>query len=267
MQELTGDELGRLCPLFADAPHHRVFACSVIEGHHVGRAFVDRADAPSSALLYCACEFHLLAGRADNDEFNREMKRLIVSELMPRGGELLLMPASAGWRGAIKGLFAGQRQLDIARRSFRLDRALFEPHRRWRERVPAGYSVRRYDREVAATADGLSECWGSLDCFIANGFGFVAQKGDEIVSRCHTVLRGDGKVEISVGTTDAHRRQGLAILVASALIEHSLEAGLEPVWSCWDGNAPSIALAGKLGFVPEPDMPVTLILLPPGSPA
>jgi len=74
-------------------------------------------------------------------------------------------------------------------------------------------------------------------------------KGDDIVSSCQSVFVGDRRVEIYVENGERYRRQGFAILCASAFIEHCLEKGLLPVWSCWDyeWNIASINPAQKLG--------------------
>ncbi|MGC9396922.1 MAG: GNAT family N-acetyltransferase, partial [Anaerolineae bacterium] len=48
-------------------------------------------------------------------------------------------------------------------------------------------------------------------------------KGNEIVSRCHTVTVGGGEAEINIETAEAYRRQGFATLAACAFIEQCLE--------------------------------------------
>jgi RimJ/RimL family protein N-acetyltransferase len=148
----------------------------------------------------------------------------------------------------------------IARAAFDLSLEGFrQSHARWQSRIPEGLAVRRYDRALTESAPGIVEFWGSIDAFLQHGLGFAVLQGEETVSRCHTVLAGDGRAEISIETQEAYRRQGLATLACCAFIESCLDGGLRPEWSCWHNNAASIALAEKLGFERAPDVPVVYV--------
>ncbi len=118
-----------------------------------------------------------------------------------------------------------------------------------------------------ATAGGIGDEGIDLhDVAVAFGIGAhgsmaAALHGDQPVSRCHTVVVGDNLAEISIDTEEAYRRRGLAQLVCRAFIEHSLEAGTRPHWSCWGNNTPSRELAKKLGFVVKEEAPVRVVFL------
>ncbi len=102
----------------------------------------------------------------------------------------------------------------------------------------------------------LALFWGGIERFMARGVGFAVWHGGRIVTRCHAVLIGGGRVEVSIETDEAHRRRGLALAACSAFIGHCLSLGLEPVWTCWPDRTASMALARKLGFVWAREAPV-----------
>ena len=55
--------------------------------------------------------------------------------------------------------------------------------------------------------------------------------------------------DVSVDTVASARQLGLATLVASAMIRDEQSRGLQPVWGADEGNAASLRLAKRLGFV------------------
>jgi len=257
MHELARTEYVQLRPLFGDIAHCRALVFSLLEGNHAGRAFVDRPENPSVAFLALTCEFWFVAGDAGNNGFLRTLRDWALSELRPPSGQMFFFPPDLAWQQALQGLFADLQPMVIARIELDLDMERFE-QQGWRHRVPAGFRVQRYGRALA-TGLGLEAFWGSLDRFLARGYGFAVLHGDEVVSRCHTVVVGDGRAEISIETTEPYRRQGLGGLAACAFIEHSLEQGTRPVWSCWSTNTPSVRMAQKLGFATQADVPVLYV--------
>jgi RimJ/RimL family protein N-acetyltransferase len=265
--ELTGPDVALARPLFEAAPANaHGFLFSVLEGNHAGRIFVDNAGAPTAAMATLACEFNFLVGDARNTAFAAAVQQLLLTDLAPPpapwGRMLFLMPLTQAWHTDVLQRYSGYRIDDISRRVFTFDPARFTAqHRDWQNRIPDTFTLRRYDRELVQSAEGLVEFWSGIDNFLANGFGFALMEGGEVASRCHTVLCGAGEAEISVETAEPYRRQGLATLTACAFIEHALQRGMRPAWSCWFNNHASITLAGRLGFLPAADMPVCVVVL------
>ena len=56
--------------------------------------------------------------------------------------------------------------------------------------------------------------------------------------------------DVGIDTLEGYRRRGLARKAARLLIATLGAAGKSPVWGSEDGNAPSLALARQMGFVP-----------------
>lgn len=259
MFELSRDDFGRALPLFKDVPHSHSFVFSLFEGNHTGRAFANHPQQLTAAVLDLACEFTFVAGEVGDGAFSRALQDDLLAKL--RAGKFLFLVAfTDAWRDLLQGMLTGENVLNITRGMFSINRTQFAPHANWRVRIQAGFTVKPYDRALAESANGINEFWGSVDQFLAHGLGYAVLKGDEVVSRCHTVLAGAGHMEISVETAEPYRRQGLATLAACAFIEHCLDHGLHPDWSCWTANAASLALAEKLGFSREPDVPVIFVM-------
>ena len=258
MIDLTRDGYVTVLPLFKDIEHSRSFVFSLFEGNHTGKVFVDRREKPSAVLLALTCEFWCLGGRDDNAAFNQAIHEWVLSALKSGRNYVLFLPFSEAWRSRLAELFKEQGIMTITRSAFDFDLQCFQrQHVGWRERIPAGFRVEPYDRHLAETGGGLAEFWGGIDRFMTHGLGYAVLHGDEVASRCHTVLRGDGEAEISIETREPYRRQGLATLAVCAFIEGCLQKGLKPEWSCWSNNSASIALAHKLGFVPKADVRIS----------
>ena len=143
------------------------------------------------------------------------------------------------------------------------------PPLNWRERIPAGFAIRRMDADIAARLQAdliaggrgpwFDEVWGGIPQFLDQAFGFVAECEDDSVPftaancrACPMTGQGikEGVVPIQVSTRARFQGQGLATLVCAAFIEHGLACGLTPEYGCEEENAASAALALKLGFVP-----------------
>jgi len=141
----------------------------------------------------------------------------------------------------------------------------------WRERIPHGFTIRRMDTDIATRlqtdliAGGrgpwFDQVWGGIPEFLEKAFGFVAEwEGDGVpflAANCRMCpMAGnrqgikDGVAAIQVSTRARFQGQGLATLVCTAFIEHCLELGIMPEYSCEEENKASAALALKLGFVP-----------------
>jgi RimJ/RimL family protein N-acetyltransferase len=258
MIELNHDEYVKVRPLFDGITHSRSFVFSLFEGNHSGRVYVDDAAFPQTALLALTCEYWCLAGRDDNPEFNQWLHDWVLANLKPGDNYIFFLPFTEPWRNRLTELFKTQNIITITRAAFDFNPERFQQlHAVWRERIPAGYRIVPYDRALAETAGGLAEFWGSIDHFLAHGLGYALMKGNEAVSRCHTVFVGDCEAEISISTDEKYRRQGLGTLATCAFIEACLQHGLKPQWSCWSNNAPSVAMAQHLSFTSRPDVRIS----------
>jgi len=264
MQELQPTEFGRVRPLFEGIDCMRAAVFTVLEGRQAGRVWVDRREAPASVLMRSdACYL----GGEPSRSFLDELLAYLRTEVIPHTEHVRVFSFSDGWRDALDALLAPYAPRRIVRTVYRFVPDVFrERHAGWRARVPEGCTVARLDASTAAQVGGIPELWGSIDHFLAEGFGFCvtpeggAREGAN-VSSAQTVFVGDRCAETGIGTEEGYRRQGLATLAASAYLEYCIEAGITPEWGCMY-NPVSGHLAGKMGFVEPREIEVTYVRVP-----
>jgi len=259
MYELSKNEHGIVRPIFADIGDNRAHVFAAIEGNSIGRIFVDNEEQPTTALISLGWCF--LGGNEKNNEFNHELKELFVSEIMPKldDGHFMVYSFSDEWKQILDEMLKEYNVSRINRTVLDLDPDLFrERHCGWRERIPEGYSIQRIDSQLAEGLPGVDSSWGSVDNFLAKGFGFCVMKDDKIISRCSTVHVGGRRTETAIKTDEEYRRQGFATLAACAYIEYCLESNLLPEWGCFYNEASGL-IAEKLGFVHRRDVQVNYV--------
>ena len=71
------------------------------------------------------------------------------------------------------------------------------------------------------------------------------------VSLCIALTVTETLWDVGVETDRAHRGRGNARACFTALAHHLVADGLQPMWGAAEDNAPSLALAASLGFVPD----------------
>jgi RimJ/RimL family protein N-acetyltransferase len=262
MHQFSKDEYHRVAPLFAGMPRS-VPLDGVLDGLHLGRVFVDDAEAPASALVWTRWGYHYLGGEPANAAFNRALRPLIAQTLLPASramGEpdMLLTIHPADWKDVLPRIVPDPPPIQIFRRTFRLDPPVFRMrHGDWRARVPDGVTVRRIDANlVSDLRRDVEVTWPSLADFLARGLGYVLIADGAPVCTCSAAFVARGRVEIGIKTEAPHRRRGFGLLTASAMIEACLMEGLEPHWECFSDNTPSVRLAERLGFEQVADIPI-----------
>lgn len=258
MDELSFPQFSLFEPLLDGLPNP-VLPRGVVEGFNPGRVFVDDRSQPRAGLVWLACGYLYLAGdpaRVDP----AGLENLLNGDLAPAwraGGETgyILVPGTPGWVGCLEGLLGEQPHAHIFRRAFTFNPEGFAALADWPERIPDGFELRRVDSALVERLGGLGT-WASPADFLARGLGFVILRGDTIASACTSVFGCSSGLEIDVHTEEAFRGQGLATLTVAAFIDTCLMSGRLPNWECFWDNAPSAALAGKLGFKMKEDYPV-----------
>lgn len=243
-------EYVRVMPLFDAYRYLRPAIYAVLEGTQPGEVLVDNRAAPRSAVLWS--DFLYLAGDANNEAFNAAFRTRLIEEAAPTRQHLLLYGSNEIWHAFLDGLVAplGGRRLERSLFSFDPDR-----YRRcslaYSSTLPNGFQLKRLDARMALEVGGIPELWGSVEQFLAYGWGYCVLQGDAFVSSSQTVFLGDGRAEIGVGTREPYRRRGFARAVVCATIDECLRRGILPEWGCVY-NPPSGALAESLGFAPLP---------------
>jgi RimJ/RimL family protein N-acetyltransferase len=128
----------------------------------------------------------------------------------------------------------------------------------WHERIPEGFQIHRLDDELLRTpgveipkhvTEWMTTNWGSIEAFMARGFGFCTLHGQRVISWSIADCVSGDACEIGIHTADDYRRRGLATLTATAAVDYALSNGLKQVgWHCDENNLGSIGVAEKAGF-------------------
>jgi len=249
MIELKRSKSALAGPLFAGIDHNVPIVFSVLEGTAAGRVFVDdvdcvdRADCPRSAFVTVADAFSYVVGDETDDAFGQALVSVIFDDLLPsqEKQELVVFAFTDAWRAKLDTLLAPKGAIRIHRKTFSFDAAHAPDLRSWQSRVPAGCRMEPVGLVVGDPR-----------------FGVRLMKEGVVLSECTAVFVGRGGAEIDIHTDENHRNLGLGTLTASAFLEECLARGLRPSWTCWPEREASIALAKKLGFVEQDDVPAHL---------
>lgn len=257
MVEITPSQRGRLAPLFQGWEETLIW--SVLQGC-MGRAWADEGGCPRAALLWIG-DFGFLGGDAHAPGAG-ELAAFIPPEFAGSGA--LLVPQNREWLALLEQVH-GKRGEPITRYAIRKEPQAFDRARlrAFRDSLPKGYSLRLIDRElygrVLQTPWARDFCaqFGSWEEYAAHGAGYVALYGEELAAGASSYSWYQGGIEIEVDTKREHRRRGLALCCASALILHCLDRGLYP---SWDAATPiSVALAERLGYHFSHEYPCLLV--------
>jgi GNAT superfamily N-acetyltransferase len=245
-------------PLFRALEFHLTSA-AVLDGNNPGLVVVDDPTDPQSAFTLSP-EGCYLAGRSDNDAFNRALGQAIREKriLNVLVEALWVVCATPQWEEQLD-LVAPFRPEKIARRHY-VCRTLKHD---WRAHLPDGFEVHRLD-EALLNRPGLTipdhikgwmeGNWGSTADFLQRGFGCVTLCANECVAWSVADCRSGDVCEIGIRTVEPYRRRGLAAITGAATVEYALSHGFSMVgWHCSEDNLGSIGAAEKVGFERERD--------------
>lgn len=255
--QLSTEQYERVRPVFADLRYNLVID-SALDGNTPVWLYADDLQHPQTAWMWNRQDAMLLAGRSDNDAFNQALGQLITQQVIPDATarwipQLALHYAPPAWERQQDVILADKAAVKAGRRFYTLERLQVD----WRDGMPPGYEMVRVDESflkhshfhnLPQVLGWVRSFWPSVRHFTRTGFGFCVLHGDTIVSWCLSVYASGNNFELGVATAAEHRNQGFATRAAAACVELCVEKGLIPHWHCWDDNAPSIAVAEKLGF-------------------
>lgn len=117
--------------------------------------------------------------------------------------------------------------------------------------VPDGFRLATLDGRLAAgigkdlEPHGITVMGGPAR-FGTDGFGQVLVQGNEIACAATSYAVTKRLVEVAIATHPDHRRRGLAVCAAAAMVQEALARKLEPHWNAF--NPVSQHLADRLGF-------------------
>lgn len=231
---------------------HLALVYEVLEGRMPGAVFVDDAVLPHTMLVCNNNGFFFAFGRPDAALIEPVVRAWWGEDA--RAVNAALFGSTPAWDEPLRALLSPLGAPPLTRLSF--EAANPPPLLS----VPEGFELRPIDERMGETildgtgTDGFGiDPWfihiaGGAREYAALGLGLALTRGDQVASICGVCGLGGGEVELEVGTVPAYRGQGLARVVSAAFIEQCQARELEPAYSCDIMNAPSIRVAGSLGF-------------------
>ncbi|MFO7618586.1 MAG: GNAT family N-acetyltransferase [Thermoplasmata archaeon] len=250
-------------------PFNTFFARTVAEGRLPGSIHVDNMDEPATILIAHPYGMSLLFGDAGNADFNRSLHGYMMNTDKQRSKSEWLQAYPNSWKSVIEGIL-GQNLLgkdaaremapstddahhvkELTRVNFRFNEKRFRKN--LGDAAPLPDAIVRTTLAMFYSIQGQvvpRYFWRDAEQFSAEGAGFSRLANGVPASTAFSAFVANGILEIGIETVPEHRGKGYAEQASRALIQHCLDNGLEPVWSCRLENAASFSLAEKLGFEP-----------------
>lgn len=233
-----------LSPLFDRKIPNNPILFATLMGHTPGRAWVDDPGSPSQCLVRVNGSLVFISSGADQaflEEGFETIKQFSHVVLVWRRGESTLQIPKA------------DRILQ------RLEFTEYDAKSKFMAdlisgRLPDGFEIRDIDKELVKKVDSredIESYCGSLENFLAHGFGICLMQNGEIVSEAYAPFVTANNVELATFTRETHRGHGYATTTCAHFIQTCRERGLEPYWSCDADNLASVSIARKLGFKHE----------------
>lgn len=230
-----------------DAPA-RMRAVAVLDGVLAGRAWVDDLSRPGAVLVIEDADGTTFGGGS----LTRDDVAAALTGVDTRAGDLIfgfadpddplrdVVPAEPYWRGEAIDLTDRvppheeasllSRVLEDGAELVRLD-ATTLPLTEW------------YEDTIHAA--------GSLDRWLIGGIGYGVLRDGELLAEATAGPRCRGWLEMGVITREAHRGHGYGTLVSLAVARACEAAGDRVWWNANADNAPSLAIARRIGFSSE----------------
>ena len=247
--EYPVEESSKLIPMFSNHKYLSVIINTSLQ-EQLAKVKVDDLENPTVCLM-AYDPFVAITG----DINSQSIKQLL--EAVPFH-KIILLPHDDSWYELLKATY-GMRLItpNSERTKFTSDSLGIDFIRSLKKPLPEHLKLDFINEKNAELFDssfqkGFFDFFGSKESFLEKGFGYVILDGDIVVGAAATGNTPYNKAfEIQIVVKKEYRRQGFATLLATNLIEYSLENGYDPRWDA--DNDKSAALAKKLGYTnPEP---------------
>ena len=257
-KELKKADYLKVINLFNDRKYVNSFRSHLERTPISKRVLVDDLEDPKTAVIIVPPRL-FIGGRADNQEFNQDLRNYIDNVLIPEYKELKYTEVD---------FYLGNDQwekniLDVIEESFHYDRYYYEVKdikiRNWKELVPKGYSVKPVDLTLLENThlknydwieEEILENWEPLEEGLKEIRGFyLVRDEEEIVAWCTTeYLTESNDIEVGIATRYEYQKRGFSSIVGSATAEYCISKYSSSGWHCGQRNIGSWKTAEKIGF-------------------
>jgi GNAT superfamily N-acetyltransferase len=221
-------------------------ALAVLDGVLAGRVWADDARRPSVALVLEDADGTVWAG----GPLTQDAAAKILADVATASDDLIfgfadaddplrgMLPRAPYWTGEA---------IDFTDRDPRGE----EEDALAATPLEAGHRIVELDADTLPLIDWYEDtlrAFGSIERWLDLGVGFGVLAGDQLAAEAMAGPRTRGLLEMGVATRERFRGRGYGTLV-SRLVARACEARGDRVW--WNANAanaPSIAIARRLGF-------------------
>lgn len=230
---------------------------SVIDGNTPGEIYVDNKDNPKTALVWDMMGELLVEGESNNDEFNKEINRLIIEELKTRAANRYIpcfdFYYSKKFENKLHVLLPQENCIRIDRNVYKFKKLKID----WRELIPEDCNMVIIDEKLLERKDlkhiegvkgWINSFWHSENDLISKGIGYCLIKDGIVVSWCLSVFVSDKNFEFGLETVEQYRGNNYGKLTAAACMEYCTYNNIIPFWQCNKDNIPSNKVAESIGF-------------------
>ena len=250
----------RLAPLVAPLGTQHLIVQALLDGSSPGTVYVDDIAHPHSAFITSA-EGRFLLGTPTNAPFNialrHHLERLFAGEREAWEEELVLTCYPDTWADVLQTTILPFRPPFVSQRRY------YQHHISKMDDYgisiyPDDSTLSFIDADMLARTDlvnhesilfWINKNYGNADTFLAQGLGICFVQDQTIVSWSLTDCAWGEYCEIGIETDENYRRQGLATVLTSAMVDHCHMRKWKYIgWHCWESNLGSIGVAEVVGF-------------------
>jgi GNAT superfamily N-acetyltransferase len=264
-------------PKLKEVSINNLFARSVVEKHVNGNVYVDNIVSPKAFYVIHPYGMSLLYGDISDDFLQSELKDYLLgyNGLRKASEWLQIFPSELENRidkilGKKLSIFYDDKERDDSgaavvkhkRVNFKFNLKKYE---QFKYKIDLNkYSFYDVDTALYNETNGSvvpNKFWNNASEFALHGLGFSLMMEGQTLAVAFSAFMHDKMLELGMETKSEYRGKGFASIVSAKLIEYCFERGLEPIWSCRQGNKGSYNLAIKLGFEPIAILPYYELLV------
>lgn len=254
MIKLSKEQYNLPRALIQTLPINHFFALTVLEGKADGEVFADSQTSPAAFYIKHPYGMSLLFGEALSPSFKSSLNDYLTDLRSDREKEEWLQVYPTDWIEKLPSLTHGKNEHEESheRVNFRFDPVIYKANRGNEQLLPGRATISKTSKgDYTAVAGSVTPnfFWRNADDFWENGIGYSVMIDGTPVCTAFSAFVHPPCIELGIETDPEYRGQGLAYAACCALIDYCLTNGYEPVWACRAGNAASMKLARKLGFV------------------
>lgn len=244
LQKLNKVQYSKLIDIASTHDCGCVYPLSVAEGIQEGEIYTGSKGDYNKILFWVQSGFAYLSGNIDEDFLN-DIYDFMLDRSKTGDKRVLLMSKDE----YVLDYFKGKKGIVME------CRYLFEYTGKNNVlELPMEYELKEMNKELLVKIHGTivpSLFWKQNNEFLKKGKGYCISCGDDIVSWAFSAAVSTKEIDIGIETNPNYKKKGLGMIVASKMIQYTLEQGKNPVWACHYKNIASEKMAESLGFVKE----------------